>query len=183
MRLLWKLYKAGYIDLVFADEVAFQLVPSIPYGWQPTGKWIRMTPRKKKTLRVFGLLFANNRLICHPIEGQINTDFVIEALDSLTLKIERPTVVILDNAAVHRSKKLLAKRKEWEGKDLFIFYLPRYSPHLNRIETLWRKVKYEWLTPKNYRSWNSLTNSVKDILAYYGSAKYNIKFSDPFYAI
>ena len=74
------------------------------------------------------------------------------------------------------------KRQEWEEQDLFIFFLPRYSPHLNRIETLWRKIKYEWLKPRNYQSWKTLTKAVKNILASFGS-DYNINFSDPFYSI
>ena len=72
-----------------------------------------------------------------------NADFIIQCIDDFVSKIEKPTVIILDNAPIHRAHKMLAKRKEWENKDLFVFFLPRYSPHLNRIETLWRKVKYD----------------------------------------
>ncbi|PJE78667.1 hypothetical protein CI610_02389 [invertebrate metagenome] len=31
------------------------------------------------------------------------------------------------------------------NKKLIVCFLPTYSPELNLIETLWRKVKYEWL--------------------------------------
>lgn len=183
MKLLWQLYQSEQIDLVFADEAGFRLVPCIPYGWQPIGEWTKIFPRKGKTLSIFGLLYADNRLFCYPTQDKVNADFIIQSLDDFVSKIERPTVIILDNAPIHRAHKMLAKRQEWEDKDLFIFFLPRYSPHLNRIETLWRKIKYEWLKPINYKSWRTLTNAVKNILASFGSEKYDIQFSKPFYAI
>ena len=183
LKLLWQLYEANQIDLVFADEVGFQLVPCLPYGWQPIGKRIKIFPRKGKTLSIFGLLYADNRLVCYPTEENTNADFIIQSLDQFVCKIERLTVIILDNAPIHRARKMLAKRKEWEEKGLFIFFLPRYSPHLNRIETLWRKIKYEWLHPRNYYSWRTLTKAVKNILASFGSDLYDINFSKPYYII
>ena len=183
MKLLWQLYKAGYIDLVFGDEAGFQLVPCIPYGWQPIGERISIVPRKGKTLSIFGLLHADNRLQCYSTEKTTDTDFIIQCLDDFASKIECPTVLILDNAPIHKAHKMMAKRREWEQKNLFIFFLTKYSPHLNRIETLWRKIKYEWLHHKHFRSWKTLTNAVKSILASFGSDLYNINFSDPYYVI
>ena len=181
MKLLWSLQDQGHIDLFFSDESGFQLVPNLPYGWQAKGHYVRMLPRKGKNLSVFGLLSSNNRLICYPTEQATNASFIIQCLDDFVGKIKKPTVVIMDNAPIHRAKKMMDKRKEWEDKDLFIFFLPKYCPHLNRIETLWRKVKYEWLKPKDYKSWLTFTKAVKNILASFGSEQYNIKFSEPFY--
>jgi len=183
MKLLWKLYQAQQIDLVFGDESGFQLVPYLPYGWQPIGEWTRIHPRKGKRLSVFGLLYADNRLVCYPTQDRVNADFIIQSIDHFVSKIDRPTVLILDNASIHHAQKMMDKRRQWEEQDLFIFFLPRYSPHLNRIETLWRKIKYEWLKPQNYHSWETLTKAVKNILASFGSDQYDINFSDPFYAI
>ena len=181
MKVLWTLQKENRIDLFFSDESGFQLVPNLPYGWQPKGEYIRMLPRKGKNLSIFGLLSTDNRLISYPTEQNTNADFIIKCLDNFKTKIKKPTVIIMDNAPIHRAKKMMAKRKEWEKENLFIFFLPKYCPHLNRIETLWRKVKYEWLKPKDYKSWRTFTKAVKNILASFGSDSYNIKFSDPFY--
>ncbi len=183
MKVLWQLYEKKHIDLVFADEAGFQLVPCIPYGWQPIGERIKLLPRKGKTMSIFGLLHADNRLVCYPTEQMTNADFIIQCLDSFVSRVKEPTVVILDNAPIHRAKKMLAKRKEWEKKNFFLFFLPRYSPHLNRIETLWRKLKYEWLKPRDYKSWGTLTKAIKNILASFGSDLYDIKFSKPYYIV
>jgi transposase len=86
------------------------------------------------------------------------------------------TVIVLDNASIHRSEKFNAKLLEWSKKELRIFHLPPYSPHLNIIEcfdlaqqpTLWRKVKYKWLKPGDYASWETLKKALENILSSVG---------------
>ncbi|WP_368860940.1 transposase, partial [Desulforhabdus sp. TSK] len=41
-------------------------------------------------------------------------------------------------------------------KNLYIKFLPTYSPELNLIEILWRKIKYEWLSFSAYLSFSLL---------------------------
>lgn len=182
LKYLWLLQENEHIDLYFSDEAGFQLVPNLPYGWQLKGQYVRMLPRKGKNMSVFGLLSTNNHLVSYPTQQNTNADFIIKCLDDFVSKINKPTVVIMDNAPIHKARIIMDKRKEWEEKNLFIFFLPKYCPHLNRIETLWRKMKYEWLKPKDYKSWGTLTKAIKNILASFGSEKYNIKFSNPYYA-
>jgi transposase len=38
----------------------------------------------------------------------------------------------------------------WQQRGLFITFLPPYSSHLNIAETVWRKLKKEWLDPEYY---------------------------------
>ena len=44
----------------------------------------------------------------------------------------------------------------WQKRGLFIFFLPPYSQHLNIAETIWRKLKKEWLEPEDYFEKDSL---------------------------
>jgi transposase len=74
----------------------------------------------------------------------------------------------MDNASIHHSKKFNAKPGEWITEGLRIFHLPPYSPHLNIIETLWRKIKYEWLKPGDYDSWEKLIKALENILTSVG---------------
>ena len=101
---------------------------------------------------------------------------MIRCLDQLDEKLEKETIVILDNTPWHRSKAFMAKLQEWQTKDLYIFHLPSYSPHLNLIETLWRKIKYEWLRPKDYNSKTALKKRLKEILTTFGQ-QFEISFS------
>ena len=90
---------------------------------------------------------------------------------------EKPRVLVLDNARIHRSRLMKEKLAKWEEKDFYIFNLPRYSPHLNLIEILWRKMKYEWLKPEDYVSFEKLTEAIKQILSDLGT-EYKINFKD-----
>jgi len=103
---------------------------------------------------------------------------VVDCLEQwIAGKSDKPRVLVLDNARIHRSRLVQSKLAEWEEKDFYIFNLPPYSPHLNIIEILWRRMKYEWLKPEDYASFEKLTEAIKEILSQLGT-EYKIKFKD-----
>jgi transposase len=106
----------------------------------------------------------------------VNADVVIACFDSFSEKLTGKNVVIMDNAPVHKSKKFLSRLPEWRKRGLDIRFLPPYSPELNLIEILWRKIKYEWLPFSAYTSFNKLKEWVEDILVKFGS-RYTIQFA------
>jgi transposase len=171
------LEEAGKVRIYYADESGFSLAPCIPYGWQPPEEYTRITPVGGKRLNVFGLLSRDNDLHAYTIEDTVDSDAVIAFMDDFVKKITMKTVVVLDNASVHCSKKFNSKLLEWTQKGLRIFHLPPYSPHLNLIETLWRKMKYEWLKPGDYLSWEILKTAIDNILNSVGE-EYKIKFEE-----
>ena len=175
---LLALAAVGLIEVYFGDESGFWQNPVIARAWQFKGEEIRLLPEKGKRVSVFGLLNTDCEGKFWASEKTIKSEFVIDCLEEwLTEKNEKPRVLVLDNARIHRSKKMQAKLAEWEEKGFFIFNLPPYSPHLNIIEILWRKMKYEWLKPEDYLSFESLTTAIKEILSNLG-AEYKINFQD-----
>ncbi len=68
LKQLIKLYQAGYIELYFADESGFNLEGYVPYGWQPKGEYIEITPSKTKGTQIFGLMNLNNDLLSRKYE-------------------------------------------------------------------------------------------------------------------
>lgn len=176
LKALVKLWQNDHIDLLFGDETGFNLSSNVPYAWQPVGEQIGIRSKRKHVLNVFGLMSADNRLRFYPSEETINSDFIIRCLDDFAAHITRPSVIVWDKAPWHTSNEVMARRSTWEEKGLFIFFLPPYSPHLNKEETLWRKVKYEWLKPQHYRSKNTLKKAVINILSAFGT-QYKINFS------
>jgi transposase len=171
------LEEAGKVKIYYADESGFSLEPCISYGWQPPGEYVRITPVGGPRLNVFGLLSRDNDLHAYTIERTVNSDAVIAFIDDFVKTITGKTVIILDNASIHRSEKFNAKLGEWIQKGLRIFYLPPYAPHLNLIETLWRKMKYNWLKPGDYSSWETLKRAIDDILNSVGK-DLKIKFKE-----
>ena len=138
------------IDLYYADETRVCLEGYIPYGWQFSDEDVFMPSRKGKGLNCFGLLSRNNQFHFKTTTSRVDSLFVIEQLENLALKLERMTVVVLDNARIHTAKAVKALRGFWETRGLYLFYLPTYSPELNIIEILWRELKYRWLQPSDF---------------------------------
>ena len=75
--------------------------------------------------------------------GGVNSGLLIACFDNFIKKINgKKTVVILDNAPTHKSIKFKNKIEGWKNKGLIIYFIPPYSPNLNKIEILWRFIKY-----------------------------------------
>lgn len=171
------LFLSGYIDLRYADETAFTLQPNIPYGWIREGEQRGIPSRKGGNLNVFGLMNLQGELTTYQTSQSVNSETVIGWLDDFASTIEKWTVVVLDNAPWHISQSVEDKIKEWEDMGMFIFRLPTYSPHLNLIETLWRKMKLEWLKPEAYETKESLHAAINNILKNYNSEDFKIDFT------
>ncbi len=163
LKALKKLSDQGALDLRYLDESGFCLTPYVPYGWQDKSEVEGLKSKKSKRLNVLGLLNRNNELESYIFETKITSQIVISFLDIFVQKIEKLTVVVIDNAPIHTSKALMKKIREWRQKKLEIFWLPTYSPQLNLIETLWRFMKYEWIEKEAYYSWNNLVDYVEKV--------------------
>jgi len=73
-------------------------------------------------------------------EQSLNTKIFISFVNRLCKDVNRKIFIILDNLAVHHSKKFM----EWINKqqnNIVVFYLPSYSPELNPDERLNRDLK------------------------------------------
>ena len=169
---------AGLIEIFFGDESGFWQTPVTARAWQFAGEEIRIFPEKGQRLSVFGVLNFDCRGRFWTSEKTIKSGFVIDCLEEWVAdKSDTPRVLVLDNARIHGSKLMQSKLAEWEEKGFYIFNLPTYSPHLNIIEILWRRMKYEWLKPGDYASFEKLSGAIKEILSNLGT-HYKIKFRD-----
>ena len=168
----------GIIEIFFGDESGFWQTPVVARAWQFRGEEIRIFPGKGKQLAVFGVIDVDCQGKFWTSEKTINSEFVIDCVEQwVANKDEKPRVLVLDNARIHRSKKMQAKFAEWEKKGFYVFFLPPYSPHLNIIEILWRKMKYEWLKAEDYLSFESLSAAIREILSGLGT-KYKINYKN-----
>lgn len=166
----------GELDLYFGDEVGFCLNPPIRYGWQKNDEPVRVFPQTHgKRLNVLGFMRRNNTLLSWMVEGRINSHEVIGCIDRFVSGLRKPTVLVLDNATIHRSQQVQAKRREWRQHGLRLVFLPPYSPELNPIEILWKQFKYYWLPSQAYEGFESLKDHVQNILKNFGK-KYRITF-------
>jgi transposase len=174
---LERLSRLELLDLYYGDESRVSMEPCVPYGWQFAGEEVFMPAAKGAGLNCFALLTRASGLLFEVTRQRITSRFIIEQLERLSFSVKRMTVVVLDNARVHTSQQVQERRRFWQQRGLFIFYLPPYSPHLNIAERLWRKLKYEWLQPSDYATADGLFYQVRQALAAVGSML-KIKFSE-----
>ena len=172
-----RLAKLELIELYYGDESRVSMEPCVPYGWQFAGENVFMPAAKGVGLNCFALLTRANDLLFEATHQRVTSQFIVEQLERLSFAIKKTTVVVLDNARVHKSKQVAERRPFWQERGLFIFYLPPYSPHLNIAETLWRKLKYEWLQPADYATADGLFYQVRQAMAAVGSML-KIRFSE-----
>ena len=149
----------------------------IVYAWQKLGERIVVPVSKSQSNNVLGFMWHR----CQKFEsfvftGSIDSQVVIGCLDRIAQNIEKETVIVLDNAPIHRSEEFEEKIEEWKKLGLKIYFLPTYCPNLNKIEMLWQKIKYDWLNWEAYSSDENLSQELDNILSLIGS-RYLITFA------
>lgn len=171
-----KLEISGHIDLFFGDESHVCTSGYVPYGWQFPDEKVSIKAEKCGRLNIFGMISRNNRYHGFTTTENINSEKFIEYMDGFTQTLGKLTVLVLDNASIHKSRKVKDRLEEWKKRGLYIFYLPPYSPHLNLAETLWRILKGKWIKPEHYLSKQTLFSTVQNILSGVGT-EYRVRYS------
>jgi hypothetical protein len=174
-----RLEAAGRCQILYADESGFCLQPCLAYLWQKKGQRAVGLPAQshRQRLSVLGLLRKRDGTLWHfPTRGRITAQSVIENIESLLPTLQKPTVLVLDNAGPHRAQAVQDKRPEWKRKGLRLLFLPPYCPHLNAIEILWRQVKYRWLPLAAYQNFERLCAGVVEVLEQVGT-RYHLTFA------
>lgn len=129
-----------------------------------------------KKLNVLGFLnIQKNSLFATTTYSRVDSDMVIATFNEFAKQIKKKTIVVVDNATFHTSKKFKEMISIWKDIGLEVFYLPSYSPQLNPIEILWRFMKYHWIDFSAYKSIKNLRNYVHDVIINFGK-KYEILF-------
>lgn len=162
----------GKIDIYYFDESGFAIASNIPYFWSPIGTTSVIKTVVTPRINLLGFLSKQGKLYSSIVDGRVNSDSVIEAFDNFVKNITKPTVVVLDNASFHKSKKFKSNIARWANMGLTLLYLPPYSPELNIIETLWRFMKYIWIEHSAYLSRDNLLKYIHKICSNYGKSYY-----------
>jgi hypothetical protein len=172
----------GVIDLYHLDESGF--APTLPtaYTWARAGTraLVRDEPPQGRRLNVLGALAVGGPapgLVWAAPAGKLDSAaflaFVWREVAALPAPPQelppgyrraRPCVIVLDNYSVHRSALVQTAVPDLARVGVGLYYLPPYSPELNRIEDLWRHVKHEELPVRSYRTLDDLRAAVTDAL-------------------
>ena len=165
------------IDLVYFDGSGFNLWAKVVSAWQKRGERIIVPVTRGKSNNVLGFMWHRcQKFESFVFEGSIDANVIIACFDIIAARLTKETVIVLDNAPTHRSQEFEEKIEEWEKLGLKIYFLPAYCPSLNKIEMLWEKIKYDWLSWEADSSDKNLSRELDSILSQIGS-KYLISFS------
>ena len=164
------------IALFYGDETRVSSEGYVPYGWQFRDEKVGILSEKGYGVNILGFISRDNRCHFTSTEENINASFVLSYLDNLSLNITKQTFIVLDNASIHKAKLLKERWLIWQERGLFIFFLPPYSPQLNIAETMWRKLKTEWLQASDYGEKDKLFYAVDRCMNNVGT-NLTIKFS------
>jgi transposase len=190
LKALEALEKEGRIKIIYFDETGFSLTPCVPYAWQPSGRngTLKIPSSKSNRINVLGFMSKKNDLEPYVFENTVDSAVVIACFDKFSEQIYKNKaaeqskqtsadyVTIIDNASTHTSVAFSENIEKWQQRGLYLYFLPPYSPHLNKIETLWRKMKYEWMPFSAYQNMDTLRNALDAILINFNSS-YQIIFS------
>jgi len=164
----------GDIERFYLDESGFSSESCVPYAWQKQGSTRALPANVPGRLNVIGLMNCQGTGYFHPVETTVTSVTVAEAMAGFiqSRPADKLTVVVMDNAPLHK-KAVREGQADWLlGR---VWFLPPYSPELNRIEVLWKKIKYEWLPWEAYANFEALRNALQDIFQNLGG-KYQVNF-------
>ena len=126
----------------------------LSYGYGQIGqqKSIAQRTRKGRRVNIMGVWEEETRLEYTLKVGTNKTQNYLRFMSWQAEKAMRrlcetgkPTVIIQDNASIHRSKLAKKQHQIWSKQGLSLFFLPPYSPEMNRIEEQWLHLKRQEL--------------------------------------
>jgi putative transposase len=95
------------------------------------------------------------------LRADAHLDDLVACLRERLPPSELPRVVVLDNAGIHTSKSVKAARPGLRDLGIYLYYLPAYSPELNRIEPVFKQVKHHDMPVRSYTSKDHLRHAVE----------------------
>ena len=171
-------HQQGEWHVWYYDETGLGLNPVGLYAWQQADSSVCLPSQRGQGFTIAGFLSVDSQLEAFSYSGPTTRQAFIGFVEQWLLDYPPmgKTGVVLDNASFHCSADVQAKRKEWAARQVYLQYLPAYGSELNRIETLWHRLKHEWLEVEAYRTAQVLRQAVENILKQFGE-KYTITFA------
>ena len=118
--------------------------------------------RRVNALATYEPLAPAPRLDAVPFERTLTSDDLLAYLRDRLPAADVPRVVVLDNAGIHTSKAVKAARPGLAKLGIYLYYLPAYSPELNRIEPVFKQVKHHDMPTRSFTTRADLRKAVVD---------------------
>jgi transposase len=149
---LKKKVAAGRLRLFYLDESGFS--PSLPtgYSWCLPGQRKRVKYEYPQGRRVNALATYEQSIRCLdavPFERTLTSDDLLGYLRDRLPVADVPRVV-------------KAARRDLATRGIYLYYLPAYSPELNRIEPVFKQVKHHHMPTRSFTTKADLRRAVEN---------------------
>lgn len=159
---------AGHMVLGYLDEAGFSCIHPNRSAWTKVATQHLIPAIRGQRLNVLAALMSTGDLESMQFTGSMTSALLLEFLVDMAGKYTLPVTLVVDNASTHRSKEVSQAMKTLELQGIELYFLPPYSPELNRIEKLWQQMKYVWMSVKS-RTIDILDQDVSLILDNFGT--------------
>ena len=103
--------------------------------------YIKVSGKRYGRQSVMAILNSQHKLVEPMVyEGTANSDVVCGYFKYILPKLKPNSVIIMDNASYHKSKRL---KELFKKHNCHLVFLSAYSPDLNPIENMWGTIKQE----------------------------------------
>ena len=162
---------AGSIQLYYLDECGFSPTLPVGYSWTLPGqrkliKYEAPQGRRVNALAAYRPFGRKPRLDVFTAERTWTSHDLIGFLKALPWS-KVPRVVVLDNAGFHTSKVVREARVGLSRSGVYLYFLPPYSPELNRIEPVFRQVKHQEIPQRSHTTRVGLREAVEAGFSHY----------------
>lgn len=113
------------------------------------------------SVSVYGAVDPRNGTLYTMLAEKFNAETVKNFFIMLMEKVKEPFYLVLDNSKPHRSKEI----KEWAStleNRIRLMFLPPYSPHLNKIERVWKLTRKTTTHNKYFAALEHLQEALTD---------------------
>ena len=128
-------------DIVYADESGMDNRDEYDYGYGPKGERVHAlkSGSRKGRVNMIAALRAKQLMAPFTIEGACNRTVFEIWLESCLIPVLNPgQKLVIDNATFHKGGRI---QELVEKAGCEVWYLPPYSPDLNKIERSWSWIK------------------------------------------
>lgn len=137
-----KARKEGRV-IVFVDESAFYMTPTVVKTWSPIGRAPALSgPARRDHLSVIGGLTFDGSLYVQVHQSSIGAHGAVQFVRHLLMHIPQRVLLLWDKARIHKSAEMDAFRKLDTIGRLVIEDFPPYAPEVDPQEYVWRQLKH-----------------------------------------
>jgi transposase len=150
-------------QLVYVDESGMDARDDYAYGYSPRGKrcFALKSGTRQQRVNMIAALCQGKLFAPFTVIGSCNRQvFTLWLTECLLPCLQAGQKVILDNATFHKGEHIT---KLIEDKGCEVWYLPAYSPDLNKIEHCWAWLKNR--IRKRLKDTNDLPVAMEHVLA------------------